>query len=101
MSSLFPSGLPEELNIEEELAKEETRIKIKVKKKKFGKLVTIIEGIDEKSFNMKELTRFLKKKLACGGTFKEGRIELQGDHRNRVVDLLVQKGFKREQIEVL
>ena len=45
----------------------------------------------------------LKEKLACGGTYKpkEKTIELQGDHRRKVKELLVQLGFESESIEVL
>jgi len=46
------------------------------------------------------LQKKLKSQLACGGTAKEGRIELQGDHKNRIKDMLVKMGFSPETIEV-
>jgi translation initiation factor 1 len=69
-------------------------------KRKFGKIVTLIDGIDEKQVSMKELTKELKSRLACGGTVKEGHIELQGDHRNRVKEVLVGMGFSPEMIDL-
>ncbi len=62
--------------------------------------MTIIEGIDPKTIDLKKLTKFLKSKLACGGTFKENKIELQGDYRKKIKGLLVQYGFNEEQIEI-
>ncbi|HIQ51187.1 MAG TPA: stress response translation initiation inhibitor YciH [Nautiliaceae bacterium] len=95
------SNLPEELlNVEEEIAKEQQKIKIKMEKRKFGREVTLIEGIDEKSVDMKELLKTLKKSLGCGGTFKDGVIELQGDHRYRVKEILIKEGFLADNIEI-
>jgi translation initiation factor 1 len=62
--------------------------------------MTIIEGIS-KEMNPEELARKLKKKLACGGTYKNGRIELQGDHREKLKKILTEFGFNEEQIEVI
>ena len=62
--------------------------------------MTIVEGIDEKQLNIKELTKSLKSKLACGGTSKEGRIELQGNHKARVREVLVGMGFSPEMIDM-
>ena len=73
---------------------------MRVEKRRYGKLTTIIEGIDPKAIDFKALTKYLKSKIACGGTFKENRIELQGDHRKRIKQLLVEYGFKEDQIEV-
>jgi len=42
----------------------------------------------------------LKSKLACGGTSKEGRIELQGKHKARVREVLVGMGFSPEMIDM-
>jgi len=52
--------------------------------RRFKKITTIIDGIDTKNVNIKELSQKLKTKFACGGTIKDGRIELQGDHREEV-----------------
>ncbi|MCE4609684.1 MAG: stress response translation initiation inhibitor YciH [Desulfurococcales archaeon] len=92
-------GLPPEIC--EQLSIEEQIIKIRVEKRKFGREVTIIEGINEKEFDLKKLASKLKSKLATGGTAKNGRIELQGDHRHRVKKLLVEMGFPEENITII
>ena len=46
--------------------------------------MTIVEGIDEHDIDVRELTKTLKSKCACGGTSKKGQIELQGDHKRKV-----------------
>ncbi len=100
MAKKFSNVLDELINAEEEIAKEQQKIKIKLDKRKFGKEVTIIEGIDEKSVDIKSLVKTLKKSLGCGGTYKDGVIELQGDQRYRAKKILVQEGFLEENIEV-
>ena len=62
--------------------------------------MTVIEGVS-KDMNPEELLKKLKKKLACGGTYKNGKLELQGDHREKVKKLLTELGFNQEQIEVI
>jgi len=101
MSEICPKcGLPKDtLCICETIAKEEQKIKVDTVKRKFGKLATIITGINEKDINMKDLAKKLKSKLACGGTAKGGVIELQGDHKKRVKEELVKLGFPMETIE--
>jgi translation initiation factor 1 len=69
-------------------------------KKKFGKVYTIIKGIDTKEIDIKELTKKLKSKFACGGTTKEGRIELQGNHKQKVRDVLLEAGFTPDTIDI-
>ena len=83
-----------------EVLKEQQRIRVYIEKARYGKLKTIIEGIDEKEFNLDEIAKKLKAKLACGGTAKNGRIELQGDHREMVKRLLANFGFSEDLIEV-
>lgn len=94
-------GLPKDLCVCETIAKEEQKIEVKLVKKKFGKLSTLIEGINDKNINMKELVKDLKSKLACGGTMKEGVIELQGNHATKVKQWLVSFGFPPGSIKVL
>ena len=101
MAEVCPNcGLPKELCVCETIAKESQKILVKTIKKNFGKVNTIIEGLDEKNIDIKDLTKSLKAKFACGGTFKDGKIELQGDHKQRVKDALVEMNFSPETIEV-
>lgn len=93
-------GLPKELCVCESIAKESQMIVVSAEKRKFGKVYTVIRGIDEKEVNMKELTKNLKSKLACGGAVKEGKIELQGNHRQKAKGILVQMGFAPETIDI-
>lgn len=82
------------------LEKEETqRIRVFATKKKFRKLMTVVEGIDKGK--LEETGRQLKQKLACGGTVKEGVIILQGDHRQKMKKLLSGIGYPAESITVL
>lgn len=92
-------GLPIELCVCKTIAKEEAKIKIYRVSRSFGKAVTIIEGMDEKA-NPKELAKKLKTKLACGGTYKNGKIELRGEHRDKLKGLLKEMGFPEDKIEV-
>ena len=91
-------GLPGELCICEEVAKEQQRIAVKVQKRRYGKEVTVIQGIDPHEIDLQELCTYLKSKLACGGTVKGNSIELQGNHRDRVKELLSLKGYSTENI---
>ncbi len=93
-------GLPKDLCVCESIVKEQQRIRVFREKRKWGRDVTIVEGIDTKSINLKELAGKLKSKLACGGTDKQGRIELQGDHRQRTAEILVEAGFPTDNIDV-
>lgn len=92
--------MPKELCVCQEIAREQQRINVYSIKRKYGKIVTIVDGIDEKQLNIKELTKNLKSKLACGGTSKGGRIELQGNHKARVREVLVGMGFSPEMIDM-
>lgn len=93
-------GLPKELCVCESIAKESQKIEVKLEKKKFGKNYTVIEGIDEKEIDLKQLIKKLKNQLACGGTIKDGRVELQGDHKQKVKGLLIEFGFAPGTIEI-
>lgn len=84
----------------EEIAREQQRINVYSIERKFKKKVTIVEGIDEKQLDIKELTKNLKSKLACGGTAKDGKIELQGDHKARVKEALIEMGFSPDMIDI-
>ena len=101
MADLCPKcGLIRELCACDILEKEETqRIRVYATKKRFKKLVTVVEGIDKGK--LEETGKELKQKLACGGTVKDGIIILQGDHKWNMKKLLVRIGYPEGSITVL
>ncbi len=58
-----------------------------------GKGVTIISGLQMTEKDLKALAKELKKKCGTGGTVSDGKIEIQGDQRDKLVELLTKKGM--------
>ena len=100
MSVCVTCGLPKELCVCETIAKESQLIEIRSERRKFGKQYTVITGIDSKEIDLDAMAKKLKNQLACGGTAKEGQIELQGKHMAKVKEVLVKMGFAPETIVV-
>lgn len=97
MSKICPvCGLPGEVCICEEIAREQQLIRIYSDKRRYGKTVTVVEGIDAGDIDMEELARTLKTRCAAGGTVKDGKIELQGEHKKKVQLTLEEMGFEVE-----
>ncbi|MBP5685736.1 MAG: stress response translation initiation inhibitor YciH [Candidatus Methanomethylophilaceae archaeon] len=97
MAEICPvCGLPKELCMCEEIAREQQSVRISVDSRRYGKVVTVIDGIDENDIDINDLAKQLKNKCAAGGTSKDGRIELQGDHKKKVKAVLEDMGFKTE-----
>ena len=92
-------GLPKEICVCDVLDRETNRrIKVYVEKKKFRKYMTIVEGLSGEEVD--KTAKELKHILACGGTMKNGIIELQGDHKDAVKKALLSLGYPEESIEV-
>ena len=99
MSEVCPTcGLPKDLCVCQTIAQAEQQIIIKVVKRRFGKMTTTIEGLDEKTIDLKDPAKKLKNKFACGGTTKKGVIELQGNHAEKMKEELTKLGFNQDQI---
>ncbi len=93
-------GLPKELCVCETIAKESQRIEVALVKKKFGKKNTVITGINQHEVNLKDLAKKLKNRFACGGTAKDGMIELQGGHLKKIKAELINLGFSPDTIDI-
>jgi translation initiation factor 1 len=63
------------------------------RKQRAGKVVTIVRGFQGSTADLESLGRMLKQRCGVGGSAKEGEIIIQGDHRDRVVDILVKAGY--------
>jgi len=90
-------GLPEQACVCGEIEKEEQKIKIELVKRKFGKIITLVSGF--KDIDMKSVLKELKQVRACGGTIKNGIIELQGDHKGKIKPILIKLGFNEESVD--
>jgi len=89
-------GLPDELCICQEIAKEQQKAIISTVRRRYGKMVTMVEGIDDSAIDIGKLAKLLKGACASGGSVKGRTIELQGDHKKRVAKVLQQNGYQVE-----
>ena len=91
-------GLPNEACVCEQIVKSSQKIRIVTDKKRYGKLVTIVTGFDS-GIDIKQVAKDLKNALACGGTFRDDEVELQGDHKKKIKETLVKLGFDADSVE--
>ena len=102
MSEICPiCGLPKELCICEEIEKEQQEIVITRSRRRYGKIMTVVSGFNERRIDIQALTKDLKALCACGGTTKNSTIELQGDQMDKVRGFLISKGYRIETREVM
>ena len=64
------------------------------RKQRAGKVVTLVRGFVGRDDDLQELARLLKTRCGVGGAAKEGEILSQGDHRDRVVEILTKSGYR-------
>ena len=83
----------EETPVENKLAAQQT-LRIWLERGKGGKEATVIKGFMGATDKFEELAKLLKSKCAAGGNAKDGVILVQGDHRDKVLKLLLELGYK-------
>lgn len=102
MGEICPTcGLPTSICVCKTIDREQQRVKVRLETRKWNRPLTIIEGLNGTKKDLQEIASKLKSALACGGAVKEGHILLQGDHRERVKQMLIELGLSEENIEVL
>ena len=82
-----------------ELDAERAQIAVSTEIRRFNKPVTIVQGL-ENNKDVLSITRNLKSKIGTGGTFKDGKIMLQGNHKDEVAKLLIAFGFNEKIVAI-
>jgi len=101
LKNLFPDHQP---SAEEAITEENKELWIQAEpmickfEKRKGKPTTIIEGYTGTDEDFKILAKELKTKLSVGGTFKDDSIIIQGDYRDKIMEILKIKGFKVKRV---
>ena len=85
-------ALPVEICVCEDIAREQQEIRVRIEKRRYGKLMTVLEGLGS-DIDIPDQLKALKTKCATGGTYKDGAIELQGNHTRKVKVILGDMGF--------
>jgi translation initiation factor 1 len=100
LKNLFPDHVSEEEEIVEEtsdLWMQDEPIICKYEKRN-GKPQTILEGYTGADEDFKKLAKEIKKMLSVGGSFKDEKIIIQGDYRDKIMEFLKNKGFKVKRV---
>jgi len=100
LKGLFPDHVPEAEDSEEVsdgLWMQDTPVLCKYEKRK-GKPITIIEGYNGTNDDLKKLAKLLKVQLSVGGSVKNDCIIIQGDYRSKIMEILIDKGFKVKRV---
>ena len=104
MSKDLFSGLPDELQeLMGDVEKTSSMIEIKIEKRKYGKMWCVLSGFDLDTSGLKDLLKVIKNKLACGGTVKNGNIEVlfgRTDKTKEIMKILETEGFSKDSIHV-
>lgn len=69
-------------------------IRLRLERRAGNRIATLVTGLPGRADEAAELARALKAACSTGGTFKDGVLELQGDHRTRIEQLLAARGLK-------
>jgi translation initiation factor 1 len=78
-----------------ELQPNQHKLKIEVTRKgKGGKTVTIVSGFQVSLETLNSLTKVLKNQCGAGGAMKDNSIEIQGDHRQKILEIVSKLGYK-------
>ena len=89
----------EETPQEETLAKDKQQLRIQLDtKRRRGKAVTLIMGFVGQDDDLSDLGKLLRVKCGVGGSAKDGEIIVQGDMRNRVLEILKKEGYEKTRV---
>ncbi|MEP3836864.1 MAG: translation initiation factor [Algibacter sp.] len=101
LKNLFPDHVEEEstseANDSSNIWMQDDPILCKYEKRK-GKPITILDGYTGATEDFKILAKEIKTKLSVGGSFKDNKIIIQGDYRDKIMQMLKEKGFNVKRV---
>ncbi|MGB3606993.1 MAG: translation initiation factor [Psychroserpens sp.] len=102
LKDMFPDHVSEEVSEEKKdedqgIWLQDDPIICKYEKRK-GKPITILEGYTGADEDFKKLAKDLKRQLSVGGSFKNDKIIIQGDYRDKIMTILKEKGFNVKRV---
>lgn len=84
---------------ENTVAANQQNLKVQLDKSmRAGKQVTLVTGFTGKTGDIETLGKLLKTKCGVGGSVKDREIIIQGDHRDKIVQILIKEGYKAKRV---
>jgi translation initiation factor 1 len=99
LKNLFPDHDEQDFEMPEEKFKQQEPLVCKFEKKgRNGKPVTIVEGWEGSEEGLKNISKKIKTTLGIGGSEKDGTIIIQGDNRDKIMNILKEMGYKTKRV---
>ena len=91
---LKDGNVEENKNVESYTEPKHQNIRLHLQRLPGNRITTIVKGYKGSDSMYKELSKYLKKTCGVGGSIKEKNIIIQGNHREKIMKLLIERGFK-------
>ncbi|KQT18231.1 translation initiation factor SUI1-related protein [Chryseobacterium sp. Leaf404] len=99
LKNLFPTHEEQDFEMPQEAFKQKEPLVCKFEKKgRNGKPVTVVEGWEGSEEDLKKISKKIKTTLGIGGSEKDGTIIIQGDNRDKIMDILKEMGFRTKRV---
>lgn len=99
LKNLFPDHEEQDFEMPEEKFVQKEPLICKFEKKgRNGKPVTLIEGFEGSDDELKKISKKIKTTLGIGGSEKDGLIVIQGDNRDKIMNILKEMGYKTKRV---
>lgn len=99
LKNLFPEHIEQDFEMPEEEFEQKYPLICKYEKKgRNGKPVTLVEGFEGSEEELKKISKKIKTTLGIGGSEKDGVIIIQGDNRDKIMNILQEMGYKTKRV---
>lgn len=99
LKALFPEHEEQDFELEIEKKEQKNPLICKYEKKgRNGKPVTIVEGFEGEEEDLKTISKKIKTTLGIGGSIKDGAMVIQGNNRDKIIEILHEFGYKTKRV---